>query len=612
MPKKRKGSGLTRHEKGADRKQGTASATKAQERDARAAAAALHAMRTETRSQAEPEPTDCEQHVQEPITEPKPKRRKGIDETRRRHAIHELYVNLGEPEPSKWKGRGGTVSKIRESLRLPAGADRCIFQVLERIVDPDVEFDGGRRSGGGRHAKLSLAEAMIAADELESGVGQTQATISVNVWRAKQRPPKSEVCRATVVAAAVALGAEKRRRLKRKCGSTDPNDAWSKARLAQVQQFLAQLRAGRREGVCSLKPIHLYGIAFWDEKHKKVRMGCSSKWQWRVPRGPDGAYLSAEEGGKLAPPLDVTTGKYEDEARGCFGVAMKQVNGVYIGHRFKPFNYTGWKVLGPTSYWAAIRKELERVEELTGSPWNLCCNPECGDEAMIDVYDGGRYEFLHGDKWRQMVDKHLKLCCITDIIDHIINEGNTFYADTPYANTWIIGHDALGQYWEPAALKHLEGKGFPRSRLLCAQGGTNWGTRYEGKLVGNSPELMPLDSNLFSDLEYAIKQHCALTHDLANDDPRKFKLGTPSDVWSALKRSWECIRPSRIVTDIKRWESALGMIFNFQGCLVHDLNNRHGRSAVPFEYHKDCAESVRVKQEKWKSYAQYATVPLPA
>eukprot|EP00966_Prymnesium_polylepis_P285744 6600608-Prymnesium_polylepis.2 len=170
-----------------------------------------------------------------------PKRRRGIDEKRRRHAIHELYVNLGEPDAAKWKGHGGTVSQIRDALRLPAGADRCIHQVLERIRDEGEDFDAGRRSGGGRHSKLSLAEAMIAADELESGVGQTQATISVNVWRAKQVPALKEVCRNTVVAAAKALGAEKRRRLKVKCGNTDVGSVWAQCRLAQAQQFLAQI-----------------------------------------------------------------------------------------------------------------------------------------------------------------------------------------------------------------------------------------------------------------------------------------------------------------------------------------------------------------------------------
>lgn len=122
------------------------------------------------------------------------------------------------------------------------------------------------------------------------------------------------------------------------------------------------------------------------------------------------------------------------------------------------------------------------------------------------------------------------------------------------------------------------------------------GTRYAGKLVGNSPELMPLDSNLFADLEYAIKQHCAITHDLPKGDPRKFSLGTPTEVWSAMIRSWETIRSERIATDIKRWERALGMIVQYQGAIVPELNNRHGRRAVKFVPHADCAESIRVNE----------------
>eukprot|EP00966_Prymnesium_polylepis_P079499 1842424-Prymnesium_polylepis.1 len=146
--------------------------------------------------------------------------------------------------------------------------------------------------------------------------------------------------------------------------------------------------------------------------------------------------------------MDVTVAKYEDEARGCFGVALKHVddgNGGFteVSHRFKPFKYSGRKVLGPTSYWKAVRAELERVEKCTGSPWNLCCRPELGEDPLIEVYDGGRYEFLHGDRWRKEVDRVLKLCCVTDMIDHIIDEGNAFFADTAYADSWIIGHDAL-------------------------------------------------------------------------------------------------------------------------------------------------------------------------
>ena len=88
-------------------------------------------------------------------------------------------------------------------------------------------------------------------------------------------------------------------------------------------------------------------------------------------------------------------------------------------------------------------------------------------------------------------------------------------------------------------------------------------------------------------------------------------LGNPGQVWSAMYRSWEVIRPERIATDIKRWERALGTIVQYRGALVPELNNRPGRRAVKFAPHKDCDESVRVKEETWASYAQYSDVPLP-
>ena len=47
------------------------------------------------------------------------------------------------------------------------------------------------------------------------------------------------------------------------------------------------------------------------------------------------------------------------------------------------------------------------------------------------------------------------------------------------------------------------------------------------------------------------------------------------------------------------------------GAIVPDLDRRRGRRAVKFVPHGDCAESVRVKEEKWASYAQYVDSELP-
>ena len=78
------------------------------------------------------------------------------------------------------------------------------------------------------------------------------------------------------------------------------------------------------------------------------------------------------------------------------------------------------------------------------------------------------------------------------------------------------------------------------SRYLCAQGKTNAGNRYyRGSLVGNRPELMPLDSNLNADHEYGLMWNVAITSDLDKDDPKKFKMGTPSEVSDAMDRTWQ-------------------------------------------------------------------------
>ncbi len=69
---------------------------------------------------------------------------------------------------------------------------------------------------------------------------------------------------------------------------------------------------------------------------------------------------------------------------------------------------------------------------------------------------------------------------------------------TPYANNWIIYHDALSSWWSKTtrdwSVSMLHSK-------TAKSGG--WGTRYELKLPGDTPEYMPLNSNLFSDLEMA-------------------------------------------------------------------------------------------------------------
>ena len=185
--------------------------------------------------------------------------------------------------------------------------------------------------------------------------------------------------------------------------------------------------------------------------------------------------------------------------------------------------------------------------------------------------------------------------------DHIIKQGDDFYAGTDYADTWCLCHDALSAWWTPEARAYMASRGFGPERLLVAQSGTNDGTRYAEKLVGNSPELMPLDNNLFADLMFGVRQHVALTHSLAPGDPKKFSTGTPQECWSTLIRTWQ-VAPSqkRIVQDIQRWPEALNAIIAAEGAVVHDRTERHGRRAKHFKHHPDCDDVVAAKKEMLK------------
>ena len=54
--------------------------------------------------------------------------------------------------------------------------------------------------------------------------------------------------------------------------------------------------------------------------------------------------------------------------------------------------------------------------------------------------------------------------------------------------------------------------------------GLNDGTRYAGRPTGNRPELMPLDTSLFKDVDDAFNRHKVATRHLAKADPKRFSL----------------------------------------------------------------------------------------
>ena len=128
--------------------------------------------------------------------------------------------------------------------------------------------------------------------------------------------------------------------------------------------------------------------------------------------------------------------------------------------------------------------------------------------------------------------------------------------------------------------------------------GVNKGTRYYHSLVGNRPEMCPLDAHLFADLKIAVNKHVVMTCGLRVDDPLRFKMGTPQELAQTLVRSWS-VSPEgwRIVQDISRIPETVNKIIEHAGCTVPDAVLRHGRreqrsKRPPAELHPDAVTAA--------------------
>ena len=128
---------------------------------------------------------------------------------------------------------------------------------------------------------------------------------------------------------------------------------------------------------------------------------------------------------------------------------------------------------------------------------------------------------------------NFEMYSIKTLIDHVIDEGNRFFADTAHANNWMIYHDALPQWWEKDAQEYIRSRGFAE-RQWKARGETNDNVagHYRNKLMGDSPELMPLDSSLFGDLIEKVAWLVVAT--AKADENNRYSMATPDLAWKTM------------------------------------------------------------------------------
>ena len=338
-------------------------------------------------------------------------------------------------------------------------------------------------------------------------------------------------------------------------------------------------------------------------------------------------------------PFPQTAVKYAKEVRFLFGVMMKTSTRAGVadeGRRMRPLEYTGQTIVGVQKFMKYCKARIAAVEKMKGGGWGKLDGtglPGGKYEARygVDVPIGPRSPHaptvgvgsLHPLTAQPLMAWELRLFadvakqgngnarCVTELMHHAVSEGNRLFADTVHKDDWVLGHDALSQWWEKGAQNFLRLLGFA-DRQLRAEGDTNAGeARYEGGLVGDSPELMPLDNNLFSDLVNVIFYHVALTSGLENDDPKKFLFSLPRTASWTVRRLWAIApKSARIVQDIRRWIDALKAIKREEGAVVRELNRlRKGRRYAPYNdraVHPDCAGAIAARRAKWETWEKEA------
>ena len=495
-----------------------------------------------------------------------------------RVAIRYFYVNvLGSPPQETWIEEG-TITLILRHLCMPAGSWKTVRRVLEELA-ADAEADIRAESPGkGRQAFIQepSEQADVIYMLLEAGNSVATVTYLLNQgYRASHN--LAHVCYSTVdrfVRNSAVI--HRSRRQMKKSGKDDAGKPWAVARLAFSRQLLEQL-----SGTSTRWPaLHLHAIVWWDEHHKKVILGHTSKHEYRVRRDGAGKPASAAAGGVLPPAKPNTSMKYPGEARICAGVAkVKQPDGSYIGVKAKPFNYTGMQVLGIAQFKKEAAAERLRAANLPVKPHSYT------DQQLVAA------------KMRV-----LKRICVTELIDHAIDESRRIYAGTEWADSFYIFHDGLTAWWEPEAQAYIAERGFANRQLRCLDptNATGVAKRYKGKLPGDSPEMArALDSYGFAYLSRSVKLHTSLTSVLPVNHPNRFNMGTPKAVWSTLDRVWKVAPTSaQIVADIDAFPDVLQKIVEAEGCVVPDEDLQRGRRARKADDSGNLTGRLRKRQRK--------------
>ena len=317
-----------------------------------------------------------------------------ITSTALRYGIMVLFVNKysglntvqdGDDLQSTWAGRGGLISKIKRDLGLQSTHPIKIRPILMDIVDCarcgrcfDPNFLEQRGGNKAVVIKSDSVEAQIIADGLESGLSVERTRQILNNHALDEG--NEGFTRSAVDSLVTRLKPRIEKVTKRKQGSIDPKNPWSRARLLWSKQLL--IRFGEMPSETTKPafnrelagPLHLDQVVWWDETHRKCLIGgltTNRNFTIKFKRDNEGK-LDMRNGHFCDKKVQILNCKYEKECRLGLGCAMVTPRGPIegsflpiIGKRCLPFDYSEKVLLSVSDYEKKMEAEFRRIKSLS-------------------------------------------------------------------------------------------------------------------------------------------------------------------------------------------------------------------------------------------------------
>jgi len=541
--------------------------------------------------------------------------------------------------------------------------------------------------GKAAYIGLDTRYARIIADTIEAGLGIRTALANVNAALSedgvKVGPPGKEVGHVGYTAVLNCYHSMKPvvTTIKtRKQGSHDPESDWARAcnRFAVQLCVRFNIKPHQRPrlteliewGMAPMGATHvppgydprrmpslcLERVAFWDETHRKVRLGntTSNGTVVVIPRDEHG---NPDPNGEVREVEHALGVKYPGEVRFCLGV--------HLEGRCRPFSYTECMLLTIDDFESHIKLELQRVRGLADGrtagwvtngraqgavydtdspavlPWcsdakaehlrdlGITTVSQVRDAASIAPWKGvssatilkwvaaaeaassdvpeavdhrraaNPYLARYGEAdWRTKVEASTsmgKFKCVTEMIDHMV-------AETKRVGCTHFYHDALALMTAKSTVLWMTEKGYIDMWVRPMHGIIDEFKQFKGSPPGNRPEWMPLDTYLNRDIHEGVLDLAGHTKRYDDKDERKFRLDTPKHLQRSYERAWEgCPSDERIRQDVKKWEDWVAAVHLARGVVLKNVarDGRRKELGGPGDNRGGLRVKKEPKPEKW-------------